>query len=212
MDKASFDYIWDEIIEKTIEKVNNMMSYEDKNRYCFKVRDRFQLKNGIEKDYNSIKNQLKRYYYDSSNEENNDNRIDNHKIAACLCYSLIQNKVFAFDVKNGMSKEMFLSNYKVAYYVGLQEIYVMLLAQYKKMGESGYYSKLLNQGELVVPNTSEGHDEYHEGRIRTLALNDMYGNTFDVLTYSDMMFWIEYYNRQVIEKTIKPISLGIPKK
>ena len=33
--------------------------------------------------------------------------------------------------------------------------------------------------------------------------------TFDVLTYSDMMFWIEYYNRQLLENALIPMPLDV---
>ena len=86
-------------------------------------------------------------------------------------------------------------------------MYTTLLAQYRRIGMLEYADRLAEQGMLLVPQTSPGHDEYHDGRIHTLALNDIYGNTFDLLTYSDMMFWIEYYNRQKLEGTIQPMNL-----
>ena len=52
----------------------------------------------------------------------------------------------------------------------------------------------------MFPETNPGHDSYVLGRIKTLALNDIYGNDFDVLTYADMLFWIEKYNRKLLEK------------
>ena len=107
-----------------------------------------------------------------------------------------------------MPKRMFTINYELAYTVSLGFIYATLIAQYKNIGREDFAEKLLQQKTLIVPKTSLGHDEYHDGRIHTLALNDIYGNTFDILTYSDMMFWIEYYNRQMIEDTLTPVSLS----
>ena len=39
---------------------------------------------------------------------------------------------------------------------------------------------------------------YVQGHVKTLALNDLCGNDFDVLTYTDMLFWIEWYNKEQI--------------
>ena len=46
--------------------------------------------------------------------------------------------------------------------------------------------------ELSLVNT------YVQGHVKTLALNDLCGNDFDVLTYTDMLFWIEWYNKEQI--------------
>lgn len=212
MKDRSFDYIWDEIILKSIEQVENSFLKQDKETYHFFVRDLTKIKRNVFSDYNSIKEHIKESYYNATNvEEDSDNRIDNHKIAACICYSLIRNKVFDFSVSRDMPKRMFTANYEVAYISSLCFIYAMLLARYKKIGRNDLADKLSKQQKLRVPETSRGHDEYHTGRINTLALNDLYGNTFDILTFSDMMFWIEYYNRQKIEQSLDVIPLDLPK-
>lgn len=209
MKDQTFKYIWNEIILKTIVSLENSFTEEDKVQYGFSVRNLKNVEKNVFSDYNSIKRLLKKDYYDASKGDcNPKNRIDNHKIAACICYSLLQNKVFIFEVHDGMPQNMFTINYELAYTVSLGFIFTTLVAQYKNIGREDLAIKLLNQQSLVVPITSAGHDEYHNGRIRTLALNDIYGNTFDVLTYSDMMFWIEYYNRQMIKQTFLPISLN----
>lgn len=209
MKDETFKYIWNEIILKTIVSLENLFTKEDKVQYGFSVRNLKSVEKNVYSDYNSIKRQLKKDYYDASkSERNSKNRIDNHKIAACICYSLLQNKVFIFEVQDGMPQNMFTINYELAYTVSLRFIFTTLVAQYKNIGREDLATKLLNQQSLFIPITSAGHDEYHDGRIRTLALNDVYGNTFDILTYSDMMFWIEYYNRQMIEQTLAPILLN----
>lgn len=208
MKESTYGYIWDEIVDKSIVKIEESFDSAEKERYHFKKNNLFFLKRCIYKDYDDVKNFLKKYYYDTSRSSNNPrNRIDNHKIAACICYSFVKNKVFSFDVVDGMSQRMFTINYELAYTVSLGFLYTTLLAQYRRVGMFDFAEKLAEQGKLLVPETSAGHDEYHDGRIHTLALNDIYGNEFDLLTYSDMMFWIEYYNRKKIEETLEPASL-----
>jgi hypothetical protein len=205
MKDTTFNYIWDEIILKNIIELESAFDADEKRKYGFHIRDLKLLKRNICVGYNVVKNDLKKNYYDMSSEI--DSRIDNHKIATCLCYSLIQNKVFDFIVDKDMPKRMFSINYELAYTVSLGFIYATLIAQYKRNNQYDLAEKLIKQGKLYVPETSAEHDEYHVGRIHTLALNDIYGNSFDVLTYSDMMFWIEYYNRQLLENTLTPMSL-----
>ena len=98
---------------------------------------------------------------------------------------------------------MLLSNYELAYIVSLRIIYIYLIAYYIKIDQKQFADKLISQKNLKVPQTTITHDGYNEGRIKTLALNDFYGIEFDILTYSDMMYWIEYYNRQLIEAKIE---------
>lgn len=209
MKDETFKYIWNEIILKSISSLEKCFTKEEKEKYKFSTRDLRKIEKKINADYDSIKKHLKINYYDATkSNQDSKNRIDNHKIAACICYSMLRNKVFSFEVRDDMPKRMFAINYELAYTVSLGIIFTTLVAQYKNVGRNDLAEKLLQQRMLLVPQTSSGHDEYHEGRIHTLALNDIYGNIFDVLTYSDMMFWIEYYNRQKIEQTLIPISLN----
>ena len=207
MKDKTFRYIWKELVLNTIESYKFDFDDEEKKKYKFECRNLKDVKRRIHADYNSIKRDLKKNYYNAS-KNNVENRIDNHKIAACICYSLIRNKLFSFEVRDNMPKRMFMINYELAYTVSLAFIYATLVAQYKNIGRNDLADKLLEQKRLFVPETSFGHDEYHAGRIQTLALNDIYGNSFDILTYSDMMFWIEYYNRQLIEQTLIPMPLN----
>ena len=50
----------------------------------------------------------------------------------------------------------------------------------------------------IFPPTNPGHDSYPYGRIKALALNDIYGIDFDLLAYADMMYWIEDYNKTLL--------------
>lgn len=208
MKDVTFRYIWNENILNTISSLEASFDESERVKYNLRVRNLSKLQNQIYEDYDSIKRNLKSNYYDATKGDRaDDNRIDNHKIAACLCYSLLQNKVFGFDVQRDMPQRLFTINYELAYTVSLSFVFTTLVAQYKKVGREDLANKLLEQQKLLVPQTSHGHDEYHDGRIHALALNDIYGNTFDVLTYSDMMFWIEFYNRQLLEQTLSPMSL-----
>ena len=52
-------------------------------------------------------------------------------------------------------------------------------------------------------------DEYNAGRQKTLMLNDVFENEFDILICSDMLFWIELYNRQLLEGVLQPKVLPV---
>ena len=203
MRDTTFDYIWEDVILKQIHILEESISEEDKIRYELTILDVKAKKRDVFLSYNRIRNNVKTNYYDTKrNGDDSQSRIDNHKIAACLCYSLIQNKMFHFKIMDGMPKKLFTLNYELAYRTSLNFIFLGLISEYYDNNMKEYADELLKQGTLNVPQTSDGHDEYHLGRVHTLALNDIYGNTFDILTYSDMMFWIEFYNRQLIKNKI----------
>ena len=201
MKNETFEYIWDHIIKYQIDSIYAQFDESVRNSYSLQIRPLDRLKRDVFDDYKSIRGELKKYYYNNSDTKESNNKIDRHKIAACMAYSLIRNKAFSFTVNTDMPNELFVVNYKLAYTVSLGIVYALLIAQYALDGNTEYANKLSKAGTLRVPATSKGHNEYNQGRIYTLALNDLYGNTFDVLTYSDMMFWIEHYNRQLIENS-----------
>lgn len=140
------------------------------------------------------------YHFDNGEA---DRRIDVHKIAACFAAVLMEDKVFRFTIKEGLPDSIFFLNARLAYSVSTDIILMALIYHYIEKKDKSIVERILRNGKLYVPDTSNGHDEYNEGREKTIALNDVFGNEFDILTYSDMMFWLEHYNRQILEHKIE---------
>lgn len=86
-----------------------------------------------------------------------------------------------------------MSNYAVAF-LASNYYCICFYCPIQRDGKDELYSKLEEQGTFLFPETNKGHDSYVQGRIKVLALNDAYKNDFDILTYADMLFWIEQYN------------------
>lgn len=205
MKKETFDYLWENEfwgILKTIEK--RCLEIDQENRYNFTLKECKKLKCDISAGYHTARNVLKRNYYIHSDDND---KIDHHKIAACLCLSVLQNKPFTFKISKGMPNEILLSNYKAAYSISKTFVFLMLIAQYRAKGLDHYASALEARKVLAVPETSTMHDDYDIGREKALALTELYEKQFNVLAYADMMFWIEYYNRQLVENTLHPVKL-----
>lgn len=198
---VTFDWVWTQIYQ-TINNIESGIDETARNNYHFRLTygDEQKTKDVIFSEYGLVRDDLKSKCY--SDAERASAKIDQHKIAACLCRTLIQKKVFSFDVDNAIPREMLLSNYELAYTVSLRIIYIYLLDYYSRFEDKKYLDKLINQKCLKVPETTASHDAYHEGRLKTLALNDYYGLPVDLLTYADMMYWIEHYNKQIIENRI----------
>ena len=164
-------------------------------RFVYKDRG----KRAIRDEYDRTRAELKNRCYEQPFDlESDSHLIDHHKIAACFCKALITKKLFAFQMDETVSENMIRSNYELAYTVSLRIIYNFLVESYKFAGESRLKEKLLDQKRLHVPKTTPSHEDYNLGRIKALALNDFYNVEFDLLSYSNIMFWIECYNRQLL--------------
>lgn len=204
MEDITYDWLWNKI-EKTIIAIEQRITdrYGDVLGLCnFRRTYGADTKNVIRLEYNKIRDELKsQCYLEADKEKIKEHQIDQHKIAACMCKAMINKKVFAFDVSLDLPDEIWLCNYRLAYTVSLQIIFLYLIDYYIKNDEEKA-KQLMEQGTLMVPQTTQSHDEYNKGRIKTLALNDYYGNEINLLEFSDMLYWIEYYNRQILENKI----------
>ena len=181
------------------------ISVDERTKYHVLAPDYESLKETIYSCYYQKKERLKQlYHFDGDSDEC---LIDVHKIAACFAAVLTEYKVFTYSIEEGLPDNILLLNARLAYDVSLDIITMNLLYYYITKGQKDNVDKLLQNG-LCVPMTTKGHDEYNLGRIKTILLNDIFGNEFDVLTYSDMMFWIEYYNRQILENSLRPEPMG----
>lgn len=122
--------------------------YGATDNYGLTILDLEKYKENIYQSYNATRDQLKKKFFKlDSSKLMDENLIDIHKIAACFCMSMLDNKIFVFEMKEQIPVKVMLCNY-------------------------------------------------------ALALNDIYGVSFDILVYSDMMFWIEDYNKKVIAASI----------
>lgn len=196
MKESTYNYIWINGIKPIIESIAEQIKKDVNDKDLDKFKEEIKL------SYEQKRDRLKELYHYNMTRQGG--LIDCHKVAACFAAVLYEHKFFSYEVKRGLTDEEFLANARLAYHTSLSIIYINLIYYYQKRGKEHLAHKLLEQGMLQTPPTNPGHDEYNLGREKTLALNDVFGNEFDILTYSDMMFWIEYYNRQVLEGTVTP--------
>lgn len=200
MKDETFDRVWEQINESA-EAIYQRLKPEGHD-FRFTYRDRG--KKIICKEYDKIRRALKsRCYEPPVDPETGGHLIDHHKIAACFCKALIDNKLFSFEMDEKVSGEMVRSNYELAYTVSLRIVYDYLVESLKNEGKEELKERLKASNCLQVPTTTPSHEDYNLGRIKALALNDFYHMEFDLLAYSDMMFWIELYNRQILTGEIK---------
>jgi hypothetical protein len=205
--EETYDFFWKNVflkqIDTTTRELDELCDATKVYHLCTKNLE--ECKERICKGYEKNRDVLKqRFFYTKHGQEKEEQLIDIHKIGASFCQSMIQNKIYCFDLREDVPIELFLCNYTLAYMVSVGIVYENLLGIYKnkynKNPADEKYARLQQQGCFIMPPTNPGHDPYAIGRIKTLALNDIYGIDFDLLTYADMLYWIEAYNKALIEK------------
>lgn len=170
--------------------------------------------------YRGLRETLKAICYGSNADSG---FLDGRKIAAVFCGALIQAKVFTFDLdqakalmvqkKNIMSSVEFNSwlaqnvylNYKLAYYVGLQLVYLTLLYDLNdpQMAGSLYGISESDANTLIVALNDIGHllpypsppdaDSFDVNVIIGLARADLTGQDFDMFLFAMQLYQLEMY-------------------
>lgn len=198
MQRETFDWIWAQI-NNTAHDILHRLD-PNQQRKDFKMTHSDMMGKAIIWDeYNKIRKDLKNRCYSKLIEsDGSEELIDHHKIGACLCKALIRKKLFTFHMDENTSEEILRSNYELAYTVSLRIVYVYMIYSLSTYGNPEQAKKLEEWKTLRVPRTTRSHDDYNMGRIKMLALNDFYHTEFDLLSYADMLFWLEHYNRQLL--------------
>lgn len=202
MKQETFEYLWKEGIVKAAQDVLQEIKSKFGENVCqvkIDVSDGKQSK--VYQEYDAIKNQVRADFFDTG--ENDENKIDGHKIAACVTGALLNVCLVTFDLKaENPPKEVVFAKYSIAFMSSIYILYLFMLSDFQKDGKIDCYKKLLDKATFDFPETNKGHDSYAIGRIKTLALNDLNGIDFDVLTYADMLFWIEKYNKDLLNEIV----------
>ncbi len=198
MTLETFDYIWEQGIVKAVESVISEISADDITEFKIQKDLSADIKMQVRNAYDDARQEIRQKYFNAG--DNSENLIDGHKICACITKALLSVRLVRFDTsRNDIPIEVVYSNYAIAFLGGIYVLYLFVLSDYRRSGNSECYNALKEQATFYFPRTNQGHDDYAQGRIKTLALNDYYGNDFDILTYADMLFWIELYNRHLLE-------------
>lgn len=202
MTKQAFAYLWEQGLVKAAQDVVNEVSEvypQIIQKYHIVLELTDANKNKLYREYDQLRTRVRTLYFDTG--ENNENLMDTHKVSACIMGALLNVHLVTFDKKVGeMDSTVAYLNYAIAFLGGIYVQYLFLLSDYKRDGQDELYENLKKQATFYFPDTNHGHDSYIQGRIKTLAINDICGIDFDVLTYADMIFWIEKYNKDLLIK------------
>lgn len=100
--QSNFSFIWDTWIEPLIADMQSQADCEFIEKTSLKRRRREELFDVSEKFFLQKRHELKCEYYGNNYKENTtEGLMDFHKLSSILCRTLIEYKVFAFDINCG---------------------------------------------------------------------------------------------------------------
>lgn len=225
-ERKTFDEIWDQIIEKTIEYSISSMDQVFKSQCCLGHEDYKTLKPLVEKDYKENRHQMKIECYSSASK---DDCLDSRKLGALICGALIHVKCIAIDEKKAFDysekkkKELTIEeyniwavnnvfiNYKIAYIASWQFVFassIYCLRNGVEMFEDDFsvktklkYADVLSENRGFFPYPKWKYfDSFGVNMIVDLARADINGRDLDLILYSMMLWQIEMYSLLYLQK------------
>lgn len=172
------------------------------------VRDRYGMEESLEEAYRRADAYRWQVYgkYKAHNTRMHEDYfrgrlIDVHKILACFAAAMVDVDLLKYNRQ--MSEKdgnvhicVARAKYEVAVRSTLRFLYLFMQLVFDKHGKNALKAALVKQGTLVFPATRYEHGGWLYNRISALALNHILGNRIDILSYADMMFWVELYNEE----------------
>ena len=193
----TFKYIWKQGIAKSAQDVFDGISPALREKYSVHIDVSDAMCINLFHEYENVRHSVREKYFDTG--KNGENKIDGHKICACITGALLNVRMITYSMSGEeLPVKVVYANYEVAFLAAIYVMYLFLLSDFEHEGNMECYNELKSRATFAFPKTNSGHDPYVQGRIKTLALNDLCGNDFEVLTYADMLFWIERYNKELI--------------
>ncbi len=205
MKAETYNYLCANALDRAIEDVLQSIPLSVQKHYNLTLNNLDKKKQRILEEYDIQRQSIREKFFDVG--ENGEKLIDIHKVSACFTSAVLKVRVFEYSETEPMDLSVFYSNYTLAFLTGIHILYLCMLSDYERNGEDKLAALLKKQATFVFPKTNRGHDEYLQGRVKTLALNDIYAIDFDVLTYADMLYWIEKYNKDELQKLMSADSI-----
>ena len=138
-DLTNFEFIWEKWVEHVADKLQAKMDEEFCKKCKVKKRDLTAIKDEAEAYFKERRKELKLTFYGEAPKDDTDRKrrkMDFHKLSALLCRTLMEFKVFEFDID--ACEEMIktirktetdwlvsnaLINFRVAFYVSVNFLY-----------------------------------------------------------------------------------------
>jgi len=185
MDFATYEKIWVSSIKPKIDR----MLASDNDIYFIEG----QIKEKIWLTYEECKNNVHSYMY------NPDGRIDRHKIAAVLLYSIIKNKPFELKflhVKQPLKSSSILANETIGLHAALAVVWSFIIEDANQNSDKNKHD--LFQYGFVFPKCQ--HDSY-EANLYKMLYYSKFNQCYDIFAFAHILFLIEAYT-ELYRKTV----------
>ena len=192
MDFPIYERIWERSIKP---KIDRMLAADSNNFFVER-----QVKERIWRTYEEYKNAVHSYMH------NPDGRIDRHKVASVMLYSVIVNKPFEVRLlseKEEVNVSSLLANEILGFHTALAIVLSFLLEDANERSDRNKIEIFKNS--FVYPKCQ--HDSYAANVYKMLYYSKLNG-CYDIFAFSHVLFFIEAYTElsrktQLVEKVLK---------
>ena len=184
MELKTYEKIWEKSI---IPKINRMLSVNDD--IIFKEE---QIKEKIWLTYEDFKNKVHSYM------QYPDGRIDRHKVASVMLYSIILNKPFEIKLLSGkreVNSSAFLANEILGFHTALAIVLSFIIEEANEKADKNKIEIFKNG--FVFPECQ--HDSYAANIYKMLYYSDI-NKRYDIFAFAHILFLIEAYT-EFVKKT-----------
>lgn len=213
-----YTQIWNKVIEQVLSVVKEECDIEFCKKCKLESKPIKIWKKDLETRYRLLRKDLKEICYGNDIDEG---LLDGRKLAAILCRALIEEKAYKFDIQAAYelakTKRSELSsvefniwlthnvyiNYKLAYYVSLQLVYLTLLHDLISSEKSKELALNLNKiGHLHRYYPLPNSDSFDINVIIGMARADISGKEFDMFLFAMQLYQIEMYTIEKLERDL----------
>lgn len=221
---SNFQYIWEKWITPLVDDLYKQMD-EEFQKYCgVQIRELDKIKFRAERYYQNKREEVKKAFYGvyHKGDSQTEHRMDFHKIGAILCRTMMEYKVFSFDMEkcqqyvddnidiydtNWVVKNA-LINFRLAFYVSIAFLYQSMIFEYsknhreleRKLREKGclsLYADHSNQNHSIVIE-KKVQESFENCIVLDLAKRDIGNRSFDYLMYAIILYQLEEYNKGLL--------------
>ncbi|MBR1742973.1 MAG: hypothetical protein IJ733_14115 [Lachnospiraceae bacterium] len=195
----TYDILWNNCVSPAANELFSFYNDDYRKKYNWRFDSSDELRRQVYQEYCNNRNLIHEDFFRGK-------KYDLHKIGACFARAIIEICPLKFDMCEDLPEIVVLSNYWLAVSSSIYIVRFILLHDYLKV-DNALAEKLQTNSRFSFPRTTPGHYLYLRGKVRALAVNDGNNISFDFLGYADMLFWLEYYNRQLLENKLEPMVL-----
>ena len=205
-------------MKKVIDDIQSDCDENFKNNCELRSKELTIWKKQLEGDYRDLRDDLKSSCYWSRKEYGS---LDGRKIAAVLAKALMRNKLFVFNTEEALdllrkqthildpehlnlwAVNNLLINYKFAYFVSLQMVYLTLLERLLSEESTIEMGRRLNAiGHLLQYPHFAPDDSFDVNVIIGMARSDFAGKDFDMFLFAMQLYQIEMYTVEKLHNQI----------